>query len=67
MEALFVGTTPTSIPNRLLWDRGKTMDALVGIMEEFKCHDPQVPAMKCTEEKNNFDIIDSDKIVLLTF
>jgi hypothetical protein len=23
--------------------------------------------MKCTEEKNNFDIIDSDKIVLLTF
>ena len=43
--AFQVRTTPQSIKIDCYGTEGKTMDALVNIMEEFKCalYDPQVP------------------------
>ncbi len=43
--AFHIRTTPQSIKIDCYGTQGKTMDALVNIMEEFKCalYDPQVP------------------------
>ncbi|SDH32023.1 hypothetical protein SAMN04488062_10632 [Flavobacterium omnivorum] len=43
--AFHIRTTPQSIKIDCYGTEGKTMDALVNIMEEFKCalYDPQVP------------------------
>jgi len=44
--AFHVRTTPQSIQIDCYGTEGKTMDKIVGIMEEFKCplYDPQIPA-----------------------
>ena len=46
LGAFHVRTTSQSIQIDCYGTQGKTMDTLVGIMEEFKCplYDPQVPA-----------------------
>jgi len=43
--AFHIRTTPQSIKIDCYGTKGKTMDSLVNIMEEFKCplYDPQVP------------------------